>query len=428
MSRIPLPTASTSKNALKALLKQKTILAALEVFHAELGDVFQIPLPGFNPIMLAGPEVNRFVLAEQRDALRWRSDQDPVVRLLRHGILVEDGDSHDYLRRQMNPALHRNRLHDYVTLMVECADSILTQWDASTPLNISIEIRRMALLVLTRTLFGVDFEPEMNRLWQPILRTLRYISPGLWVIWPNIPRPGYQRAFRRLDEYFYQLIAYRRANPSNNEDLLSLLITSGMSDDLIRDQLLTMIIAGHDTSTALLSWALYLLACHPDIQAKAYAEISGVLGSNPPNYSHLSALQYLDQIINETLRLYPPIHAGLRIAATDIELGEYCIPEGTRVMYSIYLTHRDPRYWPDPSAFRPERFASTTRTPYAFLPFGGGPRNCIGMAFAQVEAKVVLARILQKFDLNFTGKPVRPYMGATLEPRPAVWLMLKKRN
>ncbi|MBZ0319539.1 MAG: cytochrome P450 [Anaerolineae bacterium] len=427
MSRIPLPTASTSRNALKALLKRKTVLAALEVFHAELGDVFQIPLPGFNPIMLAGSEANRFVLVEQRDTLRWRLEQDPIVRLLRHGVLVEDGDSHDNLRRQMNPALHRTKLQDYVRHMCDCTNFVLAQWDSSSPLNISLEIRRMALLVLTKTLFGVDFEPEMNRLWQPILRTLRYISPGLWVIWPNIPRPGYQKAFRQLDEYFHRLIAYRRANSTGREDLLSLLIASGMSDDLIRDQLLTMIIAGHDTSTALLSWTLYLLSRHLDIQVEAQAEVDRVLGSNPPHYSSLSELHYLDQIINETLRLYPPIHAGLRIAATDIEFGEYFIPKGTRVMYSIYLSHRDARYWPEPNVFRPERFASATRPPYVFLPFGGGPRNCIGMAFAQVEAKVVLARILQKFDLHFTGKPVRPYMGATLEPRPAVWLNIKER-
>jgi cytochrome P450 len=429
MNKIPIPDPSTSRRALGALLKQKTVLAALEVFHAELGDVFKIPLPDFNPIMLVGPEANHFVLVEQRENLYWRSEQDPIVRLLQHGVLVEDGDSHDQLRRQMNPALHRSKLQDYTTLMWQSTDLILNRWDTGSPLDISVEMRKIALLILTKTLFGADFEPKLDQLWQPILRSLRYISPGLWVMWSNIPRPGYQRAFQRLDDYLYQLIAYRRASFSGDDDLLSLLIASGIPDNLIRDQLLTMIIAGHDTSTALLSWVLYLLSSYPAIQLNAQAEIDKVIGSNPPDYAYIVKLQYLDQVINETLRLYPPIHAGLRIAATDIEFRDFCIPVGTRVMYSIYLTHRDERYWPNPTTFAPERFASNqTRLPYTFLPFGGGSRNCIGMTFAQVEAKVVLARILQKFDLEFTGKPIRPYMGATLEPHPAVWLNLKRRG
>jgi cytochrome P450 len=139
--------------------------------------------------------------------------------------------------------------------------------------------------------------------------------------------------------------------------------------------------------------------------------------------SDLSRLGYLDQVLKETLRLYPPIHLGSRIAATDLEFRSFPIPAGTRVLYSIYLTHRDEKQWHHPAAFIPERFSpelARQRHPYTFLPFGGGPRNCIGMAFAQVEVKVVLARILQKFDLEFTGHAVRLHMGATLEPRPGV--------
>jgi cytochrome P450 len=292
-------------------------------------------------------------------------------------------------------------------------------------------MRQIALLIVMKTLFNVDFRPELRRLWQALLRTLRYISPGPWIMWRDVPRPGYQSALRQLDEYLHQVITRRRQNLEMHDDLLNLLLVSGMPDALICDQLLTMIIAGHDTSTALLSWALHSLSRYLEVQSKVQNEIDAVIGSQPPDYERVSELRYLDQVINETLRLYPPIHLGSRIAARDIEFQGFPIPSGQRVLYSIYLTHRDERYWHNPAAFIPERFSSEQarqRRPYTFLPFGGGPRNCIGMAFAQVEVKVVLARILQKFNLEFAGHTVHLHMGATLEPRPRVRLRVRKRS
>ena len=430
MTDIPTPNQQISLRGLRALLSQRSLLAALEVFHAELGDIFQIPLPGFNPVMLVGAEANHFVLVKERQNLRWRVDADPITRLLRHGILVEDGELHDALRRQINPALHRRMLEGYVNTIWQCADIVVDTWDADSPLDMLVEMRRIALLVLMKTLFHIDFEPELDRLWRPILRTLRYISPGLWIMWRGIPRPAYRAALRQIDDYLDQIISARRCSDDHQDDLLGSLIASGMPDGLIRDQLLTLIIAGHDTSTALLSWALYLLSSHIDAQRAAQAEIRAVLGGQPPSFAQLARLHYLDQIINETLRLYPPIHLGSRVAATDLEFQGFPIHAGQRVLYSIYLTHRDPRYWRDPAVFDPDRFSpghAQQPTPYAFLPFGGGARNCIGTAFAQVEAKVVLARILQKYDLAFAGGVVRPHMGATLEPSPGVRVKIRRR-
>ena len=407
MTQIPTPTQSVSLRGLQALLSQRSLLAALEVFHAELGNIFQIPLPGFNPIMLVGAEANHFLLVEERPNLRWRVEADPITRLLRHGVLVEDGESHDVLRRQINPALHRRMLESYVETMWQCTDAIIDRWDSAAPLDMLVEMRRVALLVLMQTLFHIDFEPEMKRLWKAINRTLRYISPGLWLIWRAMPRPGYRAAIRQLNDYLDQMIALRRRSGAHPDDLLGALIASGMSDALIRDQLLTLIIAGHDTSTALLAWSLYLLATHPDVQQAAQAEVDQVLGEQPPDFAQIAELRYLDQIVNETLRLYPPIHLGSRIAAADLEFQGYPIPAGQRVLYSIYLTHRDPRCWHDPEVFDPDRFSpeqAQQRAPYTFLPFGGGARNCIGTAFAQVEAKVILARILQKLRADFRGR------------------------
>ena len=191
-----------------------------------------------------------------------------------------------------------------------------------------------------------------------------------------------------------------------------------------------MLIAGHDTSTAMLAWAIYLLSQHPHVMAVLQAEVDDVLRDQAPSDQHLPELRYLDQVVRETLRLYPPIHVGNRIAVRDLDFDGYLIPEGTRVMYSIYLTQRHPDYWTDPDCFNPDRFASGWEraiTPYSYLPFGGGPRNCIGMAFAQVEVKMVLARLVQQFEFIPTATRVRAHMGATLEPRPGVKVWIKPR-
>lgn len=430
MVAVPVPQGEAGLGALQALLRQRNILAALEALHAQMGDAFALPLPGFQAVMLVGAEANRFMLVEARQNLLWRSEGDPVTELLRHGVLVEDGDSHDTLRRAMNPSLHRNMLLHYVEKMAHSTDQVMAGWANGASVDMLVEMRKVALLILTDTLFKEDFSPELDRLWKAVLTTLHYISPGLWLLWKGMPRPGHGRGLRQMDEYLYRIIQLRRENLGHPTDLLGGLIASGMSDDLIRDQLLTMLIAGHDTSTALLAWALYLLTTNEAVMAQAREEVDRVLGDRTPVLEDASQLTYLDQVIKETLRLYPPIHLGSRIAAHDFAFGDYDIPAGTRVLYSIYLTHRHPQYWSNPHAFDPSRFApeiARQQPPYTYLPFGGGARNCIGTAFAQVEAKVVLARILQTFDLRFVGGKVSPKMGATLEPQPRVMVEVRRR-
>jgi cytochrome P450 len=212
--------------------------------------------------------------------------------------------------------------------------------------------------------------------------------------------------------------------------LLGALISAGLDDDLIRDQMLTMLIAGHDTSTASLAWTLYLLGAHPQAMARARDEVDAIIGDAVPTPELTLQCKYLDMVIKEALRLYPPIHLGSRIAAVDVVFNGYSIPAGTRVLYSIYLTQRDPRHWQEPAQFNPLRFApdAPARLPYTYLPFGGGPRNCIGYAFAEVELRIVLARLLQRYNLTLTQPNVRVYMGATLEPRPGVMMQARRRK
>jgi cytochrome P450 len=427
----PVPDAGAGRRALASWRREKSILGALSSLHRDLGDIFRIPLPGFEPLMLAGAEANRFVLLEQREELHWRTADDPVGKLLRNGLLMQDGAAHDQLRAVMSPALDRQRAASYIEAMIRHTDELSARWD-DAPRDILVEMRRLALFILMDTLFGTDVRPHLGEVWQPLLRTLDYISPGAWLVWRKLPRPGYGAARRQLDDFLFRMIATRRVEREPRGDLLDdLMAALGGDDDLIRDQLMTMLIAGHDTSTALLAWTLYLLGLHPEVQARARAEVDAALGGEAPDAGRLAQLPYLERIVKESLRLYPPIHLGNRRAASELEFGGCSIPPGTRVLYSIYLSHRDPRYWREPDRFDPERFApgsSCKPPPYAYLPFGGGPRFCIGAAFAQTEAKVILGRLLQKFELEAVKGPVRPHMGATLEPRPGVWMHARRRT
>ena len=444
----PMADGETGLQVLKGLMKTRSLLTALTIMQNNVGNAFQIKLPGFKPVVMAGPEANRQIMVTERHRFSWRSPsdpthrsgQDPVTRLLRQGVLVVDGELHDELRSLMNPSLQRPNVLPHIGQMWRSTDQIAKAWKDGESRDMLVEMRKIALLILLGSLFSVDFTADMERMWQPIMHLLAYISPGLWIVWPGMPRPKYHSAIDEMDAYLYQMIRTRREKSSGDRsantpgDLLDGLIAAGLSDDLIRDQLLTMLIAGHDTSTALLAWVFFLLGSHPQWMAQVKQEVDAVLttASEPPTADQLNQLHITDQVIKEALRIYPPIHVGNRFALEDMNLQGYRLPAGTRLMSSIYLTQRDKNFWPEPEQFRPERFERSQeqkRPPLAYVPFGGGPRNCIGAAFAQIEAKVVLARLLQCFDFELLNAgEVRPYMGATLEPRPGVMMRVQRRG
>lgn len=451
-SSIPTLSGESGLAVLYKMLRKRSLLDGLHAMRDALGDVFRLPLPNFQPVFLVGPEANRHLLVTHRREFLWRLEGDPVTRLLRRGLLVTDGEEHDILRAHIDPFLQRGSSQRYIPAFWQAAQRVSGAWQDGQSYDMLVEMRKIALLSLMQPLFGVDILPDLGRLWRPILRAIAYISPGAWLVFKHAPRPGYACALKELDDYLYGLIHTRRAalakntppvvpsaaknpheasrNDSQTPDLLTQLIQTGLSDDLIRDQLLTLLIAGHDTSTALLAWALYLLGKHPAALARAASEAQTLPADRPPTPEHLRRLEYLDMVIKETLRLYPPIHVGNRLAASDQTVCGHAIPSGTRVMYSIYLAHRHPDHWPDPDEFRPERFHHATREappPFTYLPFGGGPRNCIGAVFAQVEARVLLGSILQNFELELLTPRVHPHMGATLEPRPGVVMRVRRR-
>jgi len=418
-------TPKTGRAALRALLQTRSPLGPLTVMARHIGRFFQIPLPMFKPYVVFGAEANRKVLVTERDKVLWRNT-DPVTDLLRRGVLIVDGEEHDHYRKLMEPPLHPSRLPEYASRFIFHTDNVTASWRNGGIVDMLIESRKIALLIIMDTLFGVDARDDLPRIWNPILKAIEYISPGAWILWRNIPRFGYKKALRELDEYLYQIIRNRRQQTAHHQpstinrqpDLLQHLIDAGLSDDLIRDQMLTMLIAGHDTSTALLAWTFALLGQHPDIHQRVVNEVD-TLEKSP----------LLDQVIKESLRLYPPIHIGNRRIAEEIYFSEGTAPTGKRLFYSIYLTHRDPDVWDDADSFRPERFAHGRKTPpMSYVPFGGGPRSCIGGAFGQAEARAVLSHLLRTFTFEFTNHKIHPHMGATLEPGPGVRMRITRRT
>ena len=429
-------TPQSGLSALRAYLKEGSPLGPLKVMAEHIGRFFQIPLPMFHPYVVFGPEANRKVLVTERQKVLWRNT-DPVTDVLRRGVLIVDGEEHDHYRELMEPSLHPGNLFNYAEMMLAQTDRVTDVWRDNQVIDMLVEGRKIALLIIMNALFSVDVWDDLPRIWSPILKAIEFISPGPWIFWRKIPRPGYKKSLRAIDDYLYKIISDRRRllddrqwttdreidhrPPSavhRQNDLLQHLIDAGLDDNRIRDQMLTMLIAGHDTSTALLAWTFALLGQHPDIYSRLVQEVSMVEKSS-----------LLDQVIKESLRLYPPIHIGNRVVSEELNFDGNKIPSGERMFYSIYLTHRDPTLWENADQFCPERFSHGRKTPpFAYVPFSGGPRTCIGAAFGQMEARLVIAHLLQKFSFEpINADKIRAHMGATLEPRPGVFMKVTHR-
>ncbi len=409
--------------AMRAFLKEKSPLGPLKVLAQHFGRFFQIPLPGFRPYVVYGPEAARKVLVTEHNKVLWRNT-DPVTDLLGRGVLITDGDEHDHLRKLMEPSLHSKQFSGYAQVMIGLTDRVTSEWKNSETVDMLVESRKIALLIIMQTLFSKDVWNDLPQIWNPILKAIEYISPGAWIFWRKIPRFGFKKPLAELDNYLFEIIDERRKKKEEwkveggKSDLLQHLIDAGLTDKIIRDQMLTMLIAGHDTSTALLAWVFVLLGHHPEIHTQL---------SHDLDTQEKPAL--LEQVIKESLRLYPPIHIGNRRIAEEMDFDGNKVPKDERLFYSIYLTQRDPAIWENAEDFCPERFAHGRKTPpLSYIPFGGGPRACIGAAFGQAEARIVMTRLLQTHTFEFIGHKIRAHMGATLEPRPGVMMKIKKRD
>lgn len=422
------PDSKTLRLVLKAFIRERSPLAAMKILFARMDKFFQIPLPGFKAYVVGGPQANRQVLVTQRDKMLWRSPGDPVTTLLGQGVLVVDGQEHDHYREAMEPLLGPGSLPGHVATMLCQTDRVSATWADGQIVDMLVESRRIALLIIMDTLFSVDFWEDMPRLWKPILKAIEFISPGAWIVFPKLPRLGYRKQIKILDHYLYGIIQARR-DSAPRPDLLGHLIDAGLDNERIRDQMLTMLIAGHDTSTALLAWTFYHLGKNPAVYSQLQIELDEALHGEPPTAPGGWQPPRLNEIIKETLRLYPPIHLGSRRVVESMDFDGKCVPAGERLIYSIYLTHRDPDIWEDPDDFKPERFNHGQKyPPFSYVPFGGGPRACIGAAFGQAEARLVLARLLQTHHFQLMNPKVHTHMGATLEPRPGVLMRVTRKK
>lgn len=398
---------------------------ALQQAREALGDIFRLRLGRLDLVVVAHPAGLREALVEKRSAFSWRVEGEPIVRLLRQGLLVLDGAAHAYARRTMERSNLRRHFLPRLAALTDSIERLTHPWVSGHTYDMLGEMRRIALVLFEEVYFSHDPTPELPKLWKPILALIKYIGPGPWLLW-GAGEPPLQ-ALKVIDEHLYGLIRTRKNAAEPSDDLLSHLLEAYADESVIRDHLLTMLIAGHDTSTAALAWSLYELGRHPEWQERLRREVQAYFGEMRPTPEQVSQLPLLDAFVREVLRLYPPIHAGNRRVVEPTDLLGYPLAPGQRVLLSYYLAHTHPAFWEEPLAFRPQRWIEGKKNEsFAYLPFSGGPRMCIGASFAQVELRWVLSLLLQKYRFFLREKRVYPYMGATLEPRPSLRMQVER--
>jgi cytochrome P450 len=356
-------------------------------------------------------------------------------RFLGEGLLTSEGEFHRRQRRLAQPAFHRQRINQYAEAMVDYAAKTRERWQDRSTLDISQEMMRLTLAIVGKTLFDADVESEakeIGRALSDIMKLFDRITMPFPQLLNKLPLPSnykFLKASRRLDQTIYRIINQRRASGEDRGDLLSMLLLAqdeegdgtGMSDLQLRDEAMTIFLAGHETTANALTWTWYLLSQHPDVEEKLHAEIDATLVGRLPAADDVARLQYVDKVVAESMRLYPPAWAMGRQALSDYPIGEYVAKAGAIILMSPYVMHRDPRYYPDPDRFDPERWteeARAGRPRFAYFPFGGGPRICIGEQFAWMEAVLVLATLAQRWRLRLAP-------GFLAEPKPMITLRQK---
>ncbi len=360
--------------------------------------------------------------------------------LLGNGLLTSEGDFWLRQRRLIQPVFLRERILSYAPDMTAYAQRQLDSWCDGEVRDLHAEMRQLTLAIAAKTLFGADVagqSEEVGRALHDAMGTFSQRFFRVFRIPERVPTPGNLRirqAIRRLDAILYGLINQRRAE-GVQKDLLSILLHarhegdgSGMTDQQLRDEAMTLFLAGHETTALALAWGWYLLAQHPEVVEKLQTELRQVLGGRTPTVADLPNLPYTEMIVQEVMRLYPPAYAIGRQAIRPCTIGGYPVQAGRTILMSQWVVHRDPRYFDDPERFYPERWKGdlAKRLPrYAYFPFGGGQRVCIGNTFALMELPLVLATIAQQYRFSLPpGPPVLPKPQLTLQPDRPIRLKL----
>ncbi|HEY1951440.1 MAG TPA: cytochrome P450 [Gemmatimonadaceae bacterium] len=360
-------------------------------------------------------------------------------KVLGEGLLTSEGEFHLRQRRLAQPAFHRDRIAAYALSMVDYADRVRLRWTANRSIDIHDEMMKLTLAIVARTLFSADVENEATEIGEAISSTFAVFNIGVLPfseLLEKLPLPYMKRfnaARARLDETIYRIIDERRAGGEDKGDLLSMLLLAqdtegdggGMTDTQVRDEAMTIFLAGHETTANALSWTWYLLSQNPEAESRLHQEVDALSGS-VPGPGDLSRLSYTRMVLAESMRLYPPAWAVGRRAIDDFEAGGYRIPARSMVLASQYIMHRDPRFHPDPERFDPDRWlpaAASARPRFSYFPFGGGTRICIGEQFAWMEGILLLATIAQRWKLRYVGDaPPEIEPRITLRPRGAMMM------
>ena len=423
-------------------------LAQFSGWAREFGDIFYYRAAWIRVYFLNHPDLIETVLVRNYQNFL----KDRVVRNSRwffgDGLLTNEGESWLRQRRLSQPAFHRERIASYATIMTAHAERMLETWRDGEIRDVHQEMMRLTLRIVVRALFNVESE-EIDKI-SSAMNVLMRNSTGARMLLPpvfrHLPTPAmieFRRAVRQLDDTVYRIIALRRGenasdSASKSGDLLSMLMQArdedgtGMSDKQLRDEVLTFLLAGHETTALALSWTWHLLSLSPGVEGKLHEELDRVLSGRLPLFSDLPLLPYTERVIKESMRLYPPAWGVARTVISEFELRGYRIPAGSNIVMSPWVMQRDPRYFVDPEKFDPDRWLAERlqKLPrFAYFPFGGGPRQCIGSAFAMMEATLLLATIAQRFQLrSVPGHPVVPVPSFTLRPRHGLVMTLGVRK
>jgi cytochrome P450 len=360
------------------------------------------------------------------------------------GLFVTDGEVWRRQRRLAQPAFHKNRIAGFAEIMTRTTEEMLARWDGLTEVRVDVEMLRLTIDIVGRALLNRDLSGNADMVSRSfdVIRehTMRRLT-SFFKLPQSFPLPRnlrFKRAIAEADRMVYDVISERRRSSIDEQDLLSMLMHARdeetgetMSDKELRDQALTIIGAGYETTTQALVWTWYLLAKHSAVESRLHDELERVLGGRAPTIEDIPKLEYTLMVFQEAMRLYPPAWMLSRTAIDDDEIGGHYIPAGSEVLLLLYVTHRDFRYWDNAYDFDPDRFTaerSATRPRFAYFPFGGGPRQCIGNAFAQMEAQLVIATVAQRYRLTMMdGTSVPPEPSVTLRPRGGITMQLERR-
>ncbi len=422
-----------------------SVLEGLTFIHRTYGPFVQTRLP-LELYFVADPACIEEILLKKPESFRKDRTSRLLSRVVGNGLLVNEGESWRRQRRLLQPAFHHRQLQSYAAVMTGAIAQAAATWKPGEVRNVHEDMMAVTLNIVARALFGADVSADASHIGQIISELMEHFGrilglvarfqPPAWV--PTRTNRRFQASARKVDEVILQIIdARRKQSDANADDLLSLLIRardedgSSMTDAQVRDEAVTLFLAGHETTALALTYSLYLLATHPKCQDRLAAELAEVLGGRPPGLADLERLAYTDAVVLEAMRLYPPAWVMARQALTDVEIGGFRFGKGAEFVMSPWVVHRDPRNFEAAESFQPERWQGdlAQRLPrFAYFPFGGGPRVCIGNRFAMMEAKLVLATAVQRFRFEVTPQTELTLLpSVTLRPRHGLRLQLAAR-